>query len=324
MSDTYGGAPLQIAVPGATAAVADPVLDTLLSFFTAVINAYGGAAWTAIAPGTGGKVVKSAFAHNPTDHAFKIQSTPAIYLWRDTIMKARQIAADWRVRPSRLMLRWVPFPVYQQDRARRWEPFFNAIPSILDAAIEKGRDPSWVMPGDLDARAAAEGSLLWNFITVHKLEVAREDVKRTSMAIPIESEKGEAMTEVLDVPLELEERLNRDLSTYDLLGAYAGVVTVPPMTTVAAVAPTLTGLSLSTAPSGSGRIEVQVYGSGFFGNSEAYFGGTRVLSVFVSDTRLALYVPGSLLTSAGTKNVTVRTPSVVTTLESNALPFIVT
>lgn len=214
MADRYGDAPIDVPVSADGAAVSDPLLDTLLSFFAAVLNSHASAAWSGVTKKTGAVVVRKTYAHDPARAAFNMNETPSLFLWRESVQRARQIAADWRVRPSKLVLRWVPTATYTQDIKRRWEPFFNAIPSVLDAAVEFGRDPSWVVQGDTDPRAATHGSYLWKYANVHKLEIGREDVTRSLFQIPVEGDREPIAIDALDVPIDLEERLERDSDRY--------------------------------------------------------------------------------------------------------------
>jgi hypothetical protein len=209
MTRAFGDLSLPAELREEREASGDPLLDALLRIFEAVISYDGADLWATIA-GSQNPIVRRTFAHNPSTEAFREATTPALYLWRDTIGKARWICAGWRVRPSRLMLRWVPPTVpNSQERLRKWDPFFNLIPSSLETAIELSRHPGFVADGDLDPLAATRGSLFWDHVSVFKLEVARDEIRRQTFQVAREA-AAPLLFEALDIPIELEERFEPD------------------------------------------------------------------------------------------------------------------
>lgn len=205
-------------------ATGDPVLDTLLDFFAAVITADCTAAWGTLLANQ--PVVKRRFAHNPGNEAFKPATTPALFLWRESTQRARNVTAGWRVRPSRLLLRWVPPAAVWQEKQRRWEPFTNAVVSALDLAVERGRHPAW-KHDETTEQGAYLGSLLYDYIRVHKLEIARDDVRRTTMSITMEGNAPALSYDVLDIPIDLEELVVSDpAANYDELAEGPPLLTI--------------------------------------------------------------------------------------------------
>lgn len=167
MPDFYGPLQLPVLAPGPDDTVADPLLDTLLSFFESILNANAGRAWARVSgyqPGGNGRVVVSKFTWNPEEEdgtVFNSRDLPALFMWRETIDGSAWLAADYYVRPSKIILLWVPPLTIQFDRAR-WRPFINAIASIIDGITDPdGRDPSFMIPNDDDPAASYLGSLLW-------------------------------------------------------------------------------------------------------------------------------------------------------------------
>lgn len=313
--------PVPIFPPESGLATGDPVLDTLLDFFGAVITADCGGAWATLLANQ--PVVKRRFAHNPANEAFKPQTTPALYLWRESTQRARNITAGWRVRPSRLTLRWVPPAAIWQDKQRRWEPFTNAVVSALDLAVERGRHPAWTH-GETGEQSEFLGSLLYDYIRVHKLEIAREDVRRTTMSITMEGNAPALSYEVLDIPIDLEELVETDpAAAYDELSEVSPfMLTQPTYAAIGAFAPTLTGLSLTSAVAGTGLHAVHLTGTNLFVTSVAYLDGAALGTSWVSETELVAYVPA---TTPGTHLVTVRGPMPGgTTAETAPLAFEVT
>jgi hypothetical protein len=75
--------------------------------------------------------------------------------------------------------------------------------------------------------------------------------------------------------------------------------------------PVLTALSPTSVGAGSGAFTLTLTGSSFVSGSVAYFGPTALTTTFVSSTQLTATVPASLVTTAGSANVTVVNPAPV-------------
>lgn len=167
MPDFYGPLQIPVLAPSDTDTVADPLIDVLLGFFESILNANASRAWARVSgyqPGGNGSVVVSKFTWNPEEEdgtVFNSRDLPALFMWRETIDGSGWMAADYYIRPSRIVMLWVPPLVIQFERAR-WRPFINAIASIIDGVTDPdGRDPSYKVPGDDDPAADYLGSLLW-------------------------------------------------------------------------------------------------------------------------------------------------------------------
>lgn len=149
MTDTYGPLAIPVPVPAAGTAGGDPLLDTLLAFFKAALDDGMAEAWQARAP-DGDAAVKTVVVGNPDLLGIPPQTLPALYLHRSAMGRPVWDASDWRVRPSTLLLSYVWPLDGDQDRGLQRAAFGNAAEAILDAAIERGRTPGWVHPGDLE------------------------------------------------------------------------------------------------------------------------------------------------------------------------------
>lgn len=188
MSDFYGPLALPAPAPGPNDTLTDPALDTLLSFFTAILNHHGGDAWRAVNnfQEGGDNVVNGTFTFDPEDEygtEFNSRDLPGLFIFRKDIGGSAWLAADYYVRASEVTLLYVFPPAPQVDRAR-WRPFINLIASVLDGITDPdGRDPSWVVPGDPDPASAYLGSLLWKYLpnlyefSVEKTEQHRVRIK---------------------------------------------------------------------------------------------------------------------------------------------------
>lgn len=158
MSDTFGALSLPLATPAAGETVGDPLLGVTLSFFAAVLNASAPAAWRAVYKDVPlAAVVKRVFPTNAQKTSFTNAELPALFLFRESVSDPERIAEDWLTRESILRLWWIP-PVAIIDKRELRSAMNNAIATVLLAAVERNRDPAWKVVGDLDPRAAAEGS----------------------------------------------------------------------------------------------------------------------------------------------------------------------
>jgi hypothetical protein len=88
-----------------------------------------------------------------------------------------------------------------------------------------------------------------------------------------------------------------------------GTTTVLAFTVSGNPAPSLTGLTPSTAAAGSSAFTLTVDGNGFVAGSAVRWNGTDRTTTFVSATRLTAAIPASDIVAPGTAQVTVFTPA---------------
>lgn len=164
MSDTFGLLQVPLGAPPAGSAAGDPLLDALLAYLQAVINAKTKLAWKSVCayktpPTSEPLPVSFVFPHSPTNESFSIGKLPALFAWRATDHTPKTTRTqDWLIRESMIAVLWVP-PRATQEQARVREPFKNAVSAAIDWAIIRGRDPSWVVAGDTYYGAATYGSV---------------------------------------------------------------------------------------------------------------------------------------------------------------------
>jgi hypothetical protein len=198
-----------IGYPGAFIQPAgDPLLYYVSSFLQTIINSRCGAAYAALdprpsTPALNGLAVIEVDYVDPADHSFNARDLPAIYMYRDTFPASR-IADDMYVQKSHLACHWVPRPDNLQRR-QEIAPFVNAIAMVINRAIIRGRDPSWIVPGDTDTQAAYFGSSLVGWTGADR-PFALIESKRTT--ITIAGHEGEYTG--LKVVLQAEELLHED------------------------------------------------------------------------------------------------------------------
>lgn len=166
MGDTLGLLTLPTLGGGSgSAAAGDPLLDVLLAYLQAVINARTKAAYKTICPfktpGTAGAdplPVAFTYAHNPTDECISTGRLPALFAWRTQPHATRTTRTQgWLIRESAIAVLWVPLRA-TQEQARIREPFRNAVSAAIDLALLRGRDPAWKVAGDTYYGAQTYGS----------------------------------------------------------------------------------------------------------------------------------------------------------------------
>lgn len=74
-------------------------------------------------------------------------------------------------------------------------------------------------------------------------------------------------------------------------------------------APVLSGINPSTASAGAAQFTLTLTGTGFVSNSIARWNGTDLTTTYVSPSQLTAVIPANLLTTTGTINVTVFSPT---------------
>jgi len=77
--------------------------------------------------------------------------------------------------------------------------------------------------------------------------------------------------------------------------------------------PVIGSLSPAAVQVGSGAFTLTVNGSGFGANSVVLWNGTTLATTLVSSSQLTAPIPASLVASAGTATVTVKTGGAVST-----------
>jgi hypothetical protein len=152
MPDRFGALPLPL--PAVTGPAGDPALDVLGSYLAAVLSAELGHAWAPLAPGR--PVVRRVFPHSVAKRRFVKEDLPSLFLFRSGTGQCQQYTIDAYLRTQTVLVQWVFPPALNEHQTDR-DPFVNAIGSVLERAINRGRHAAWVVPGDL---AAPEGLVL--------------------------------------------------------------------------------------------------------------------------------------------------------------------
>jgi hypothetical protein len=158
--------PAQVAAPG------DKALSIYLNFLQAFLQTDQNAIalWSSVAPGR--PVVKRIHPHNPSDKdgwpeglGFSVNDLPCLFMWRQGgpgAVKVEYIAEDWQIAIATMKVLWV-FPTSTKYQQRLRQSFTDAIAKCIIDAIELGRTPSYVVPGDPEIAASYIGSFVHSF-----------------------------------------------------------------------------------------------------------------------------------------------------------------
>lgn len=223
MADVFGSLTLPAPAPASGKAVADPLLDVLLAFFSACLTDSLTTAWQARCPGQ--PIVRASFALNPNEHGISSNDFPALYAWRSKFGPTKRAASDWYLRQSTISLMWVPEPSATERMATR-EPIINGIDAAISDALESvGRTPGWVVSGDTDPRAADEGSSLWAHTRLHQIELA--STQWGTLTVETKNQNVSPFVRVVLMTVDLIERKLRDPllhadEEYGITGAVVG------------------------------------------------------------------------------------------------------
>lgn len=206
MADTFGSLLLPAPIPASGKAVTDPLLDVVLAFAAGCLTDQLTTAWQARCPGQ--PIVRSTFALNPNEHGISSNAFPALYGWRSKFGPTKRAASDWYLRDSTISLMWVPEPTATDRQAAR-EPIINGIDAAISDALESvGRTPGWVVSGDTDPRAEDEGSSLWKYTRLHRIELA--STQWGTLTVETANQKLSPFMRVVLMNLDLTERKVRD------------------------------------------------------------------------------------------------------------------
>lgn len=159
--DLWGGVQIpSVAQPKGTPA-GDPTLGVILDFLFAwlVTDGNATAAWAPVYPAS--PPIKQRYQHNPADVVFNTTALPALYMWRENATQDR-FGDDWLRETTQVKALWV-FPLQgDQEQQRLRVSFVNTLAKAIAVGIERGRTPSYIIPGDLERRARREGSLFYS------------------------------------------------------------------------------------------------------------------------------------------------------------------
>lgn len=159
MSDTFGALSLPVPVPAArndlpiaisapNTSLADPCLDTVLSYIQAVLNYDGNAAWEVRAPGTQIKrMARFTSTNDPLEGEFNDNQLPGLFLFRQKGETSTKYTDDLPSTEETLILQWV-FPADTQHKERVRNNIINGLSKALVLALEQGVHPAWVVTTD--------------------------------------------------------------------------------------------------------------------------------------------------------------------------------
>jgi hypothetical protein len=139
-------------VPEEGESLGDPAIDILAAYFSAVLTAWLGDAWIAVAPGE--PVVRTVYKHDPEEIDFRSNDLPLLCLWREGDTSPKNLADGYQEMESTLNVLWVPPPAPQTKSSRR-HSFLSAFSKAIALAVKHERDPSYVRASDPSSAEAA-------------------------------------------------------------------------------------------------------------------------------------------------------------------------
>lgn len=204
------------------------ILDFLATFLVTDGNAT--AAWSAVAPGkpnpgstqpTPSVAVARIFPHKPSDDTFSTSYCPALFMWRSDPEEAKQTweADDWLRETTTVKGLWV-YPPALADVQRQRMTFGHVLPKLIGYAIERGRTPAWVQPGDLDRLASQQGSLWYPYAGIEAFWLDRS--RNVKLVIP--GPDGSSVDELpaIEMTFTLQEKVDFGLGKFPLQALTGG------------------------------------------------------------------------------------------------------
>lgn len=217
MSDTFGPEPQPLVAPAAGFVAGDRALTYLLAFFSAVANASAVNAWHAAGIAPNVPVVKATFAHDPTRGGFNTRDLPALFLYRTGSDKDdERYADDYLLTHDNLVLMWV-LPWQSMDNQRKRTPLFVAVKNLLLARLEQMRDPSWIVAGDTDPRAATLGSSIATWAGFWSLIMGKWQATTLKLDIDGDRQHNEQLYDALKIEFALTEQFTPDITLLDAI-----------------------------------------------------------------------------------------------------------
>ncbi len=201
MADRFGAISLPATAAPAGQPDGDPALFYIGEYLKAYINAKLTTAWQAVAPTQ--QPIKSVFYDSPSAGGeFNERDLPALYIFRgDTVTD--QIAEDWNVESTNVTVQWVFSPMDQAKLSKR-RPFSNAVDKAVKVAIERGRDPTYVISGDPDPKAPTFGSDVFGSAYANVVSIDHKGCKPSTLAIRMADGPSRGYP-MLEITLDLRE-----------------------------------------------------------------------------------------------------------------------
>lgn len=276
-TDLFGLLEFPAPVPDEGAAVTDPLLDVLLSFMKAVLNADVGDAWAEVCP-TDPVPVAYVFAHDPDLEDFSTNDTPALYLWRAPDNGAVRYSQDLVVDDAGVQCLWVPPPSAPENRSVR-SPIRNGIKKSLRRAFALGRHPAWVVAGDGYYDPATYGSVLLRQAKCGRVRLGQ--FRPHELVIESEDKSFKSKFDCLFFTVETLEFSRGDPLPEGDLGSVRGTTQLATSDPNAAFLPTLdfrielsvASVDVDTGPEAGGTV-VEITGQQFIEDMAVLFGET--------------------------------------------------
>jgi hypothetical protein len=189
----------------------EPGLRVMAKYFQAYINFYAAQGYESIAwdeRKQDGGIIKYIFGHNPREGGegfFRGTQTGALYVFRmgskDGIY---DMAEDEHVIVSDIMCVFVSPPDDSPQLAQRYPFVAGILPKLVSKAINRRRDPCFVLPEDTDARKSWRGTHAWRAAAFDKVEF--KEFRRSEVEVKDAESDGSWRYIAFDMIIQITER----------------------------------------------------------------------------------------------------------------------
>lgn len=205
MANSWGGLEDPAVAGTEGEAPGDPALSRLGAFFAAFLYDRARVGIQAAIPVSA--PVKTVCTFDPEEGGFNKTHLPALYLFRDGDQTFEREGEDYLQATSKLTVLWICAPTDQpKTMARR--SLVNLVSKTLALAVDEGRTPSYIVPGDPDEDAEDLGSQIRTQIGAWKLELKRTGRHK----LAIKTGTGQETYFGLKATFDLVENQEDDLS----------------------------------------------------------------------------------------------------------------
>jgi hypothetical protein len=208
--DSWGGIQIPTIASPAGYPAGDPTLRIVLDFFYsfAVTDQNATAAWAAVYPASPPLKSKlSTFVQDPRQldaGTFSTSYLPALFMWRESASQD-YAAEDWLRETTKVMALWI-LPLGVPSNQVQRVPFEHALVKAITVGLERGRTPGYIVPGDPDPQAAAQGSLMYGFAGFESFSLTSWQKTRITIESAADGEKA-ARYPGIEMTFTLEENL---------------------------------------------------------------------------------------------------------------------
>jgi hypothetical protein len=196
----------------------EPGLRVMARYFQTFVNFYAAKGYESIAwdeRRQDGGIIKYVFGHNPREGgegAFRGTQTGALYVFRRGSKEIYDMGEDEQVIVSDIMCVYVSPPDDPENLAKRYPFVAGILPKLVSRAINKGRDPCFILEEDTDPRKSWRGTHAWRAAGFDRVEF--KEFIRSELEIKDAESDGSWRYISFDMTIQVTER-ERSSATSD-------------------------------------------------------------------------------------------------------------